>query len=365
MKNVICAGWFLLIILGFASCSKTTNSNGNQSSGQFKWVVKQQGLPHNFTKVSFALNDAAYGIACNCNPYYNQESTQLYQTSDSGHSWTALSSSMLDTVNDIIQLDQNVLIVVANGQLYRSTDNGQTFSREISRTDSTFVFAVDFFDSQNGMAAGIIGTSQYITSDGGQSWQLIPNNESFYSWQGLTNSYKVKQIEYLEIGKAAVSLVGKADYYYAYTHDTGQSWTNSDNIASLPNQLNEPFTGFGFASDGGSVFFVSMSDGAYRSSNDGQSFSLIFTSQEMAGGNFSKSGSLIYGVRWEEVLLNTYSNASDSSAFLRISYDDGVSWVNEEAPERDFIMDFAILTDSMAVAVGEDGIIYRREFVAN
>jgi len=100
----------------------------------------------------------------------------LLQTSDAGANWSSASSltqngsetgwsNSMDWVGD-----QHGWFGTDNGQVYRTTDNGNTWTS--SQTSFTNSIAVAFTDEQTGIASGD-GTDR--TSDGGTTWTVSPN----------------------------------------------------------------------------------------------------------------------------------------------------------------------------------------------
>lgn len=141
---------------------KTTNGGQN-------WIVmdiETNRLP--YREVYFFDDNDGFTVA--------ENTPNVYVTSDGGNQWQTVNFSSLDWITDIAEANGNLYLTGNNeedfdSQLYLSTDKGLNWTL-IYQDNTSFFREIFFIDSQVGYA---VGYEIYKTTDGGTSWQLIPN----------------------------------------------------------------------------------------------------------------------------------------------------------------------------------------------
>jgi len=94
----------------------------------------------------------------------------IYNTTDTGATWQAQSSGVLQPLFDVDFVDaQQGWAVGRLGVILHTSDGGATWSAQKSGIDK-HLFAVDFFDARHGIAAGDWGVI-LATDDGGATWR--------------------------------------------------------------------------------------------------------------------------------------------------------------------------------------------------
>lgn len=113
----------------------------------------------------------------------------VWKTADGGDTWRLLETPVECTLRDVCFLTDRVGWVVGGGirpysrmgygVVLFTKDGGETW-QHLDDTTLPPLFAVRFFDQQQGMAAGVSSpdfpTGVCVTRDGGKSWQPVPGN---------------------------------------------------------------------------------------------------------------------------------------------------------------------------------------------
>ena len=95
--------------------------------------------------------------------------------------WTSLSSPTSDQLVAAFFTSPDTGSVGGNdGQIYRTTDGGSTWTPQSSGT-TQHIFAMHFTDANTGYACTGAGTSSILgTADGGQTWNVLTTNPAQY-----------------------------------------------------------------------------------------------------------------------------------------------------------------------------------------
>ncbi|MBI4811551.1 MAG: hypothetical protein HY800_08980, partial [Ignavibacteriales bacterium] len=131
------------------------------SDGGSHWVIQDSGLTSLLTSVEFANNSIGFAVGS-----YGT----ILRTNDGGLSWNHLSSGTMTKFWDVSVVDTNIVFAVGwSTDMFHTSDGGKTWMPLPTNSYTWEIFAVDFFDRNN----GIIGYRDGIlkTSDGGASWE--------------------------------------------------------------------------------------------------------------------------------------------------------------------------------------------------
>jgi len=267
------------------------------------------------------------------------------------------------------------------GTILHTSDGGRTWARQRSGTDFTLA-SVQFVDDKTGWAVGNEGTILH-TSDSGQAWTpqkspvdslhmgvrfinplegwIVSENETILHTKEGGKNWTV-QYQGLDYRLKAVSFadplhgwaVGEYGFTYG-TRDGGKKWALLGGYLRVNEET--------FDLEGGDFLFDVLavnSDTAWATGIDGQ------VSRTTDGGK-----------TWEDMDTGApetqlFCIASDGSETLVIggkgvvlcSQDGGSTWAAprfEPHVDHTWIYDVAHRGDSLFVAVGEDGVIYRND----
>jgi photosystem II stability/assembly factor-like uncharacterized protein len=164
-------------------------------NGYMQIVYKEEGLGVFYDAMTFwndmegiAVGDAIDGCL------------SIIITRDGGMSWNKISCNELPEAQDeegafaasntnIKTFGDKTWIATTSGNIYYSKDKG--FHWEIIKTPminnvtTQGIYSIDFYDAQNGFAIGgdytkpdINEANKIVTHDGGETWQLVANNEA-------------------------------------------------------------------------------------------------------------------------------------------------------------------------------------------
>ncbi len=207
----------------------------------------------------------------------NLEGAMLWETTNGGADWTMLLLAGQGGFLDFDRLDDGSLILPSDeGDLYRSTDDGQTWT---NAADAAFdpprgvIGAIGVGPGGSGAAgtSGVPPTYWFHTGDGGSSWQAQPSGPAIAFTQ---------EIVYWD----AANAVAAGDYGQMWrTTDGGTVWSP----AALPNppsngrayRISAPAPGIAFTA----VFGQTQSK-VYRTTDSGATWELRSAGLPAAGG---------------------------------------------------------------------------------
>jgi len=174
------------------------------------------------------------------------------------------------------QADNRTLYVSSNGDIYKSTNDGQNWNLTLNNGGMR-VLAVDFFNSNYVYAGGEKGF--YRTTNGGESWEdtglsSFEGNDvtgpfEEWNWEGVIDIYTDRETE----GLLYVAVHGEDEGLYKST-DRGLNWElllNDDHarcITANPNNNNQLFFGSSSAYKSGGL--ETGSNGILYSENQGE-----------------------------------------------------------------------------------------------
>lgn len=168
-------------------------------------------------------------------------------TKDGGTTWNKISCKDLPKVqegeaafaasNTNVVIKENKVWMVSGGKksrIFHSSDKGKTWKVTetpiIQGKTMTGIFTADFYNAQIGFIAGgdyenptDNSNNKAITNDGGKSWQIVANNESF----GYASCVQFVP----NAAGTAIVTVGASGLFYS--SDSGKKWTKFSDDATL------------------------------------------------------------------------------------------------------------------------------------
>jgi photosystem II stability/assembly factor-like uncharacterized protein len=158
------------------------------------------------------------------------------RTTDGGATWTVGRVAGADTLQfrdvEAMSADTAILLGAGNGDLsriYRTTDGGQSWSLRYTNPDSAaFYDCMSFWDSRRGIAFSDAVSGRFVllsTSDGGASWQRVPDGalppaqpgEGSFAASGTCIAARAGGKAWIGTGNAPTARV-------LMTRDYGESW---------------------------------------------------------------------------------------------------------------------------------------------
>lgn len=332
MRTLIIYSTLLLFVINFA---------GEPQSYNFRWQVN---LPQ-----GNALSDIA-SLEGNTIIAVGNYGTVLKST-DAGNSWIAPPSGISGNINKIDVINSSILFIHALDvstnirKTYKSSDGGMTWELLPNQVTNAYYFDSKFYSQTSGVRV-VDGTIQKTTNCG-SSWQNL--------FTGLGSRNKIAFYDSL---KYAVYM----DYYnYAQTIDGGLTWVWK-NFGRTCGFLEIKETVIYALTD------LYSPSSIYKSTNDGASWSSIFTVGDkvfrklsfvdplvgyaLAYSNVYLNDSCdIYkttngGVNWQKIYSGEYLNSITSGGSTQIlgaglagkivvSIDSGTSWIDNNSNGTD------------------------------
>lgn len=106
---------------------------------------------------------------------------QVFKTTDSGTTWTALTTNTSVTLNSLYFVNATLGYVAGSaGKVIKTTDGGATWVDK-STGASSAINAIKFYDANNGLAVCLSGRI-FRTSDGGDSWVEQASGTTSHLW---------------------------------------------------------------------------------------------------------------------------------------------------------------------------------------
>ena len=308
-----------LITLYYIIIFLTTSLVHAQTNGT--WVSNPKlNLPVNTIAVNSYTNDVF--LAAN---------GTLFKSSDQGNTWTNTSSGLYASrITKITVADKNTIYVGSQGNgLYRSTDDGvtwQSVNGNLSATNYVTAIAVDKGSGNLYLAAA---GKVYQSTDGGTNWIDIDYNLSNITIEDL-----------IVDGNGNLYL---STYLFKIYKLTSGSQTWSDVSNGLPGSSPDVLA---VGSDGSTIYVGTYWNGIYKTTDGGTSWT-------------SANDGLPQGHGVEAIVTKTantvYAISADQSGSFGIfkSTDGGVSWSPLNSgftPSQ--------LSQNRNLAVTDDGIVY-------
>ncbi len=178
------------------------------------------------------------------------DSSGVFRSTDNGDSWTQINSSLTNTFVFAFTINSSGDIFAGtNGGVLRSTDNGDNWAQINNGLTNTPVQALAV-NSSGDIFAGTKSGGVFRSTDNGNSWTQINN--------GMTDNYI--NVSAIAIDSSGVIFAGTNGYHVFRSIDNGDSWTRKYSGLS-------PYVIALAINDSGDIFAGSNSGGVYRSTH--------------------------------------------------------------------------------------------------
>jgi photosystem II stability/assembly factor-like uncharacterized protein len=170
----------LLLLLGLLAVVATSAAFTTKHGESFSWVVTPTGTTAHFRGLSAVSAQVAWVSG------YTATNGVVLRTTDGGATWQSVGPPDAAGLQfrDIEAFDANHAVILSIGnnptdfRVYATSDGGAHWTQTFTNADpNAFYDCMAFFDPQHGLAVSdpTNGKFQIIsTSDGGMSWQLVP-----------------------------------------------------------------------------------------------------------------------------------------------------------------------------------------------
>ncbi|HMQ69438.1 MAG TPA: YCF48-related protein, partial [Ignavibacteria bacterium] len=257
--------WFFDANTGFVG-----GQNANDSG--ISYIGRTTDGGETFTRISlnngsgYARINAFYFLNANTGYLCGNENVRLMKTTNGGFNWTLVPNLPVDPYNylSIYVKDVNNIMLgtefyANNGIILRTTNGAATWNVDnLPGTTGLNINAIDFKDANTGFVAA--GPTYFAyTTNSGISWtqSVFPNNE--------------QELYDLKVIGSNVYVLGSYESYF-YTSDLGVTW-DSVNFSD-PSNLNQPYTFLVYAFDivGSNQIVVGINGKVNVSFDDGASW---------------------------------------------------------------------------------------------
>ena len=222
-----------------------------------------------------------------------------YLSENNGMSWTRLGNGLPQIPISGFAAMGDALFAsvvdefISRGGVYRSTDNGATWAKSGTGLPRASIYGV--ISQGTRLIAGATGdvNGMYVSNDNGGSWQTI--NTGFITSRPVVGLYNVN-------GKIYAGTEG-GNFVLA---EGASNWTRLGGISASIWEM---------TTSGNTIFAVTNADGIYRSTDGGETWTLInppFTSLPRANTALAVVGSALY--------------ATVNGGGVYVSTDNGVRW---------------------------------------
>ena len=270
MKSIIIYSVLVFCIALFISCNEESNSIA-PVEGRWSYC---QGLPNNITNFAASGNNL---VAVN-------SVASIFISFDDGATWSvdttfhvenhAPHSQLIIGTSATLFAHEGYLfagIYAVSAALYRSTDNGITWSDQgIIESDSNFTEKIHCFAAIGGdIFAGTYGNGVFISTDHGTHWKAVNNGFP------LPYSGWPPPMMYMTVQGTDLFVSTNIDYRIFLSTNSGANWTAVNN--GLPNTVEI----YGLASIGSKVFAgiyesgISYPGGVYITTDNGLNWSIV------------------------------------------------------------------------------------------
>ncbi len=171
----------------------------------------------------------------------------IYTTQDGGNSWDRVPTSDIPdptfeggieqgtNSNFSFAGDSSLWFPTDQGRIFRTTDRGYSWSVADVGLGTIYTFA-SFQDEQTGLATSFSSTNVAQTTDGGKTWQILPEGSSLPSI-GFPRHVS---------GTAESYVYGASGFSdgNGFSNDGGSNWENVDELSLLPPTFIKPSVGW-------------------------------------------------------------------------------------------------------------------------
>lgn len=307
-KYHICSYIILILVLG--GCE----------AGEAGWTTVALPDAGEHTIVAVDFQDEGHGMLVTS----FRGDSRIYTSGDAGASWTRVHEVDFG-LHDVVLTGEKTAVAVGNRGILHTADFGENW-RLLEADVPEPIMAVDFYDSQQGLAVGRNGIILY-TTDGGQSWSRQESG---------SNSF-LKDVSFYGDGVAfAVGSEGAM----LYTENSGRKW--SERSSGVTEDINgihflDGDTGLGIGDYG--LIMRSDDGGATWNRQEAN------TSSSLLGMHFIGTTGMVVG--FEGTVLRTD--------------DGGRTWEGVETGTSRGLYDVQMSAPESAVLVGDQATVLRRE----
>lgn len=304
------ASYILFIFLILVSCGKSASNDWTE-------INIEDLNSDSVTLTSISFQNEKKGVFSAAERGYSY----IYSSTDGGASWNQFYSGEYH-IHDIILVDDVFIYTAGNGgTILKSNNSGKEWTLLESRTDEP-LFAIDFLNRNNGVAAGRNGTI-ITTTDGGETW--VPRNSGSNSW--LRDVAYIVENHIIAVGSGGTILHSKTG---------GNNWEEQDS---------------GVTKNLSGIYFIDKNNG-FASGADG---TLL---QTQDGGR-----------HWQSLVSHTNSGLLDISFYNDTGYavgfggtilksvDGGVNWHHEINVTDNTLRSVQMTDSNKVVVVGDRGLI--------
>lgn len=177
---------------------------------------------------------------------------EIYTTTNGGTNWTRVPSANIPpplTVNEYgltnsyAVVGNKIWFGTTQGRIYKSNNKGLNWTvHNTPFASNVYIHALAFKDSLNGLALGVIGTTNagiIKTTDGGLTWTMLTTGPTGGLDAKSTIAYVPGTRGTYVIGSIYNTMPGSA-----YTCDDGNTWTYIDNVQHAHTSFINSNTGF-------------------------------------------------------------------------------------------------------------------------
>jgi photosystem II stability/assembly factor-like uncharacterized protein len=265
MKKSYLYAVIILMATVFQACLPEIPKN----SGEYWNNIADLGGPA--INVDFPTENVGY-VSCRSGSF-------MFKTIDGGETWTVLATPSTDQYSGtrgMYFFDENTGFIspsFASANIYKTTNGGQTWTESCPLSIATSIINdIEFSSPQNGVAAAWYGSCVY-TADGGASWSPVTYDKNYGSsveYNGI--SFSDPLTGYM-VGTQATILK---------TTDGGASWvtlnTRAFGIVDTVGSIGASIMKDVYTLNGSDVI-VTSTNGIYRSTDSGTSWTQVFTKQ--------------------------------------------------------------------------------------
>lgn len=337
------------------------------NDGGTSWGTVRTGLALNFTLIDVIDADSIV-VASACGARRTDDGGDSFRRLPFTSSERSCNRSLLDL--SFPTADAGYLLL-NDGGLLRTTDGGRSFSARTVPGGGGGISAIAFRNPDDGLATTLAG-DVFRTTNGGSSWTREYDGD--------------RELQGVRFTGAQAVAVG-ANGTFLVSTDGGDSWTRPASDPGAPAPPDVLFGDVRCASATVCLVRPFFSDGIYRTSDGGRSFTKIglpnvfaldFASATRAvalgsggatylsntgGASFSQLGNRIEAGTLHRVRATSANVAhaiGDTGALIRTE-DGGESWQNVGVPTSNTLGDVWFPTASLGYAVDFGGALFRTE----
>lgn len=247
-----------------------------------------------------------------------------FRTTDGGATWAAISGLGVESIRDLLRLDDQTILAAGDGVVMRSTDNGATWTTiNTPATDDLHGLA------RNGNTVIAVGRSGWI----------VRSLDAGLTWSGQVSGTTERLFCVAMVGASSCIAAGKNGVFLR-SSDVGGTWT----AATLP--ASDDWVGAHFFQASPLIGLICGEGGSLvRTTDGGATWAAINTGSPMGlGGLASAHDSVVY--------------AAGSTGTALKSVDQGLTWNTMTSPAFSALGAIDV-RNGAAVAAGANGTVIK------